>query len=373
MLDLARLYAAVLLLGACGSGEGGPDGPPSSSDGVPPDAPAGDGSVGLDAPADGDIPSAPTPPVGDPLIGLELFDGWTEPRALPAPVNTTGWEDSAFISADGRTLYFGYTRYDYTALSQNQMLVVTGPDRPGQHGNAFDIYEARISGAAWIVDNSTVNDPDPNLSEAAIGVDAWDTTMVYVKFPVGMGTSADMYLAHKVGSSWSNIQALPAPLNTPCTEDNPTLSRDGATLYWDSNRVDVAGMSCRAETAGPVRNFYRSHFDGSAWSMPEKITSGPAQPPFHWQAFVDDDGESFYFSGADAVSCSNGCLYKSTRLCDGSYGAPAVVARVSGTAAGSVSAIGEMSITADHRFLYFVYQIRDATGHADLSIGVAHR
>ena len=54
---------------------------------------------------------APDPAVGAPLKGLQLFEGWGEPRELKAPVNTIlGWEDSAFISYDGATLFFAYSQ-----------------------------------------------------------------------------------------------------------------------------------------------------------------------------------------------------------------------------------------------------------------------
>jgi hypothetical protein len=96
---------------------------------------------------DNDPPVAPDPPVADALQGLQFFEGWTDPRKLVGPVNTAGWEDSAFISSDGYMLYFGYSPLDYYEFTQGRQAVVgpTGPPkRPDQHGNSFDIYEALI-------------------------------------------------------------------------------------------------------------------------------------------------------------------------------------------------------------------------------------
>ena len=47
---------------------------------------------------------APEPPVADSLSGVEFFEGWSDPRSLPFPVNTSGWEDSSFISPDDMAL-----------------------------------------------------------------------------------------------------------------------------------------------------------------------------------------------------------------------------------------------------------------------------
>ena len=78
-----------------------------------------------------DPPVAPDPPVAETLQGLQLFEGWTDPRKLAGPINTAGWEDSAFISYDGYMLYFGYAPLDYYEFTQGNH-VVAGPTGPPQ-------------------------------------------------------------------------------------------------------------------------------------------------------------------------------------------------------------------------------------------------
>lgn len=57
--------------------------------------------------------------------------------------------------------------------------------------------------------------------------------------------------------------------------------------------------------------------------------------------------------------------------CNGSYGEETLIARAEtlSPSTGDVIAVGEMSITADGRFLYFVYI--QSNGATDLELGIA--
>ncbi len=316
-----------------------------------------------------DPPVAPDPPVAGALQGLQLFEGWTDPRKLAGPINTAGWEDSAFISYDGYMIYFGYAPLDYYEFTQGRQVVVgpTGPPkRPDQHGNSFDIYEALIQSGSWLIENSSANSNDPLIHEAAIGLNRNESKMAFVRFdPEG-----DIYLStRKPDNTWGTPELLPAPLNTACVEDNPHLSEDGQTLYFDSNRSDINGTTCIDESGGLERSIYVSDFDGGTWSRPAGIQGIPNESAFAWQVFVRQEGLYIYWSG----ECSGGisCLFRARRLSNGSYGEETLIARAETLAPspGDVIAVGEMSITADGRFLYFVYiQYNGAT---DLELGIA--
>ncbi|MCA9771224.1 MAG: hypothetical protein KC466_02370, partial [Myxococcales bacterium] len=130
------------------------------------------------------------------LIGdVPLWQNWRFTKGLADPANydagsgdTTGWEDSVNISADGRTLYFGYSPWilgqglyagpDYCADPQSSgckvgrrvvpRLLANGPTRDSTAGNpssngpkGVSIYEATIDTTAnpteWDVVFSEVN------------------------------------------------------------------------------------------------------------------------------------------------------------------------------------------------------------------------
>ena len=318
-----------------------------------------------------DRPQAPNPPVGAALKGLQFFEGWTNPRKLSAPVNTTGWEDSAIISYDGATLYFAYTPLDYYAFTQGNHVEVgpTGPpERPGQHSFYFDIYEARIQNGTWVIENSSAN--SGAVHEAAIGVNSDESVMVFVRFVA----DGDIFMTQRQnGGPWM-LPAQPlSSINSPCVEDNPHLSADGLTLYFDSNRGDINGTSCLDETDALQRSIYVSTYDGNAWSTPSKIQGIPNTGLYAWQIFETPDGEYIYWSALNTEGES--CLFRARKLSEGSYGEKTLIARSTTNSAtpGDVMAIGEMSITGDGQFLYFVYVQYNSPDNLELGLAVAYK
>lgn len=380
--------AAPLALAVFACGDDDPSPAPSQPGDAGAEASGGDAGGASDGGGGDATPDAAPrtdPPTGDAIVGLELFDGWTDPRELPPPVTSTGWEDSSFISPDGTTFYFGYARLDYTALSQKVGLV-TGPDRPGQVGAGFDIYEARIGATGWDVVHSSVNTTS-DVSEAAMAVDRAQKTMLFVRFD-GLGVG-DIYASTKsAGGAWGTSTKLAAPINTPCTEDNVHLTPDGARMFFDSNRADDAGTTCKAESD---RDIWTATWNGSAWSAPTKLSGGPNATARRWQPFSSPTGDVVYWSGYDLPDCPSGsCIYKATQGDGGTYGAPVMVARAAAGDAskiGQAFAIGEVSITEDGRYMYFTYikvappsdaGAPDAEAGApvipgDVSLGVARR
>lgn len=303
-----------------------------------------------------DAAEAPEPPVAGALTGLTLFEGWNDPRELAAPVTTSGWEDSSFIAPDGRTLYFAYTRYDFTRLFTATELLVSGPDRAGQKGDAFDIYEAVISTASWDVANSTVNSAIPALPEGAQSVTRDGRTMIFAAFD-GPG---ELFSATRSGGRWDGAARLSETVNSTCSEDNPHISADGRTLWFDSDRRE-------AGCAEPTRIFESRNVDG-VWTAPVLVVGAPNAAPGGWQPFVTADGTEFYWT-------LDNDIVKTTRQADGTWGSTAsVVIRSSPwDTRGAVISVGEVSITEDRRFLYFTYIYCVEPGSYEVSIGVARR
>jgi hypothetical protein len=356
---LGVVVSAVL---GCGGGESGDADAGATRDASPPDA------AGFDA---GPL----EPAVGDALTGLELFDGWSDPRALAGDVNTTGWEDSSFIAPGGRTLYFGYTRWDHDELTDGSpSIVITGPERTGQQGDAFDIWEAALDDSGWHLTNSTAN-VSGDIPEAAQGVDRTETEMVFARF-VGPG---ELYWTTRPSraDAWDAPAALPAPFASACVEDNPHITADGQLLFFDSDRADATATTCK--DPGQPRDLYVAARDGSGWTAPVLVAGTPNTGLTRFQPFATADGGTLYWSGANADDCTTSfsCVYRAERQVDDSYGTTTLVARAAnpmGNAAdGDVIALGEVSITEDGQWMYFTYLQRVDVTTTDLSIGVARR
>ena len=338
------------------------------------DSGTGDAAIGFDS-------AAPTPPTDAPLQGLTLFDGWEDPRELSPPVESIGWEDCSYISASGARLYFGYTQADYYALATGVGIFFDGPLRPGETRGGFEIYEATIADGGWNVAVSTVNSSITTISEAAEGVDDAEQTMAFIRFgafPDGGPNNNDLYISKKSGGNWGVATALPSPINTPCIEDNAAISRDGKKIYFDSNRVDALGTTCKADTSPVGRTIYETTFDGTSWSDPVALGGAPNGGYYHWQIYPREE-PVMYWSGSDSDCMADGCTYKASLEADGGYGDRVLIARPTPSASattGDVTAIGETSITRDGHWMYFTYIVRttgsDGGIDANLNLGVAH-
>jgi hypothetical protein len=339
---------------------------------APTNAPDAEGGA-----ADAQPTLAPTPPMGATLQGLTLFDGWEDPRALAAPVDSIGWEDCAYISASGARLYFGYTQFDYVAL-RGGSLVADGPLRPGEIRAGFEIYEATIEDGGWVVAPSSANSSDLTISEAAEGVDDSETTMAFIRYD-SAPSAGDIYLTKKAVGGWGPAEKLPSPINSACVEDNAAISRDGTQLYFDSNRADDLGTTCKPTSGIETRTIYVSTLGGGSWSAPVPVRGAPNGGLFHWQVYPREDPR-LYWVGHDTDCAADICVYRADRDADGGYeDAHVVVQPTPGATAkeGDVDAIGEVSITRDGHWMYFVYIAKatspDGGEAANLDIGVVHR
>ena len=106
--------------------------------------------------------------------------------------------------------------------------------------------------------------------------------------PDGLGR-CDIYVTQKKGDDWSKPFDLAPPVNTPGWESQPSISADGRTLYFVSNRKGGYGGY----------DIWKSNLTEKGWSEPENLgpninTSFDEQSPF-----IHPDDSTLYF-------CSNG-------------------------------------------------------------------
>ncbi len=153
------------------------------------------------------------------------FDGkkWTEPIALTA-VNTSNWESSACLSADGQYLYFT-------------------SDKPGGLGGS-DIYQARINENGEYTDIENLG-PEINTAfdEDAPQIHSDGKTLFFSsKGHSGLGgydIYSSMYDEEK--ASWEQPRNIGYPINTPDDDIYFSLLSNGAKGFFTSYRNDSYG------------------------------------------------------------------------------------------------------------------------------------
>ncbi|MCK6610802.1 MAG: OmpA family protein [Bacteroidia bacterium] len=103
--------------------------------------------------------------------------------------------------------------------------------------------------------------------------------------PGGLG-SCDLYLSKLDGLTWAEPKNLGAPVNSSAWESQPSVSFDGKTVYFSSNRPGGYGGS----------DIWYTTFKNGRWSPPVNMgpeinTTGEEQSPF-----IAKDDNTLYFN-----------------------------------------------------------------------------
>lgn len=161
---------------------------------------------------------------GAPATGYNLWvvdrtgDRWSAPRSLPAPVNGQGSVIAPVETRNG-SLYF-----------------ITG-DVP-------HTFVARKVGDSWTTPVSAGDESAPGSFERAAYVDPDERYMIVsivgrsdaLESAEGIYARGDLYARERVGSNWSPVRHLDAPINSGADEGSPFVSPDGRYLYFTTER-----------------------------------------------------------------------------------------------------------------------------------------
>jgi hypothetical protein len=190
-------------------------------------------------------------------------------------INTRDFEYAPTITADGRTLYYCSDR----------------PDGVGGH----DIWVATRAGdGAWDFSAATnigepVNTP-LNEGVASIAADGRTIFFTGCQRDDGLG-DCDIYIAELVGGSFTNIRNL-RTINSPYWDTQPTVSADGRTLCFVSNRPGALGGTADIDL------YVSTKLPNGEWSAPRNLGE-PVNTRYREDSpYLHPSGELLYFSSA---------------------------------------------------------------------------
>ncbi len=120
----------------------------------------------------------------------------------------------------------------------------------------------------------------------------------------------DIYLSKVNPEGWSEPVNIGSPVNSEYWEAQPSISPDGKTLFFVSNREGGIGKK---------DIWYSTLRDDNTWSVPVNLgeninTSNDEQSPF-----IHSDNNTLFFASEGRIGMGGFDLYKSTRNDDGTW------------------------------------------------------
>ncbi|RFZ84667.1 hypothetical protein DYU05_03400 [Mucilaginibacter terrenus] len=216
-----------------------------------------------------------------------------KPLNMGAEINTAADEYLPVATADESTLIF--TR----KINNNEDFYKSDKLPTGKWKNS-----------AYL--SNVINTPAYNEGAQSISQDGKYLFFTGCNRPDGQGR-CDIYISQRKGDDWGKPFSLSAPLNTPGWEAQPSVSADGRTMYFVSNRKGGYGGY----------DIWKSQLTEKGWSNPENMGPNINTVYDEQSPFIHPDDSTFYF-------CSNGWpgmggkdLFISRIGKDGKWGKPA--------------------------------------------------
>ncbi len=198
-------------------------------------------------------------------IAYKVNDFQFNPRPLPPNVNQFKQQYFPVLTADQKSLIF-------VKREANEEIMLSTLDENGVWGNPVSISE-------------NIN-TEFNEGTGTISADGRKLVFTSCMGRKGFG-SCDLYFSQKVGDEWSVPKNMGSAINSSAWDSQPSLSADGRTLYFVSNRAGGYGR----------RDIYVSKLtDNNKWSKPENIGTDINTPFDDISPFIHPNGQRLYFA-----------------------------------------------------------------------------
>jgi hypothetical protein len=216
-------------------------------------------------------------------------------------INTTDDEYWPTITADGQTLMF--TRQPVA--------------RSGNGSKEYlqeDFYVSYFTDNTW---QKSVNAGTPLNTRQNEGAQTLSSNGRYMYFtacdrPGGMG-SCDIYFSYFNDGRWSEPNNLRSPVNTSHWESQPSISADGKTLYFSSNRPGGTGGKDL---------WFAIMDDKNQWNTPVNMGSRINTDGDEMSPFIHFDGKTLYFASDGLTGLGGFDIFMTRMNSDSSWSEP---------------------------------------------------
>lgn len=254
-----------------------------------------------------------------------------KPINLGPNVNTKAMEYFPGVTADEQKLYF--TRY--------------------AEGYSEDFYESILKDNVWQKARNLGAPVNTYENEGTVSISTDGQYIFYTACnrPDTKG-SCDLYFSRLDGDQWKNPINMQAPVNTTAWESQPSLSYDGANIYFASNRPGgLGGM-----------DIWVTRFENNRFSEPENLGPNINTEGDEYTPFIHTDNKTLYFSSDGWPGLGQGDIFYTKRDADGNWAKPTNIGYPINTPADEIGFIVNRSGT----WAYFASDMPGGYGGLDI-------
>lgn len=220
-----------------------------------------------------------------------------KPVPLPEVVNRKDFvQEFPSLTADQEMLVF-------TGVPKNEIAKKTGED----------IFVSYKKNGQWSEPQSISSRINTEYNEGTCAISADGKTLVFAccNGRRGLG-SCDLFFSEKIGDEWTEPVNLGPKINSADWDSQPSLSADGKTLYFVSDRykrnrndIFVAYRNAKGE-----------------WSMAVPLPAPINTPYDEFSPFIHPNGKTLFFASDGHVGMGGLDLFYSEKQPDGSWSEP---------------------------------------------------
>ena len=216
-----------------------------------------------------------------------------KPKNLGPNINNSGNQYLPALTADGQTLIYA---------------MVVG------RGNAHeDFYQSQLKDGEWqkSAPIRAINTPN---SEAAHTISADGKMLIFTACnrKTGYG-SCDLFFTELKCGEWTEVKVIDPPVSSGNWESQPSLSPDGKTLFFASDRAGGIGR----------KDLWMTQKDeNGVWGEPQNLGENINTPLDEKAPFIHPDGQTLYFLSMGHPGLGNEDIFISRKQPDGTWGIP---------------------------------------------------
>ena len=242
-----------------------------------------------------------------------------KPENLGDSLNSQYDEYWPSISADGKTLVITrlIPRKDIDEIERRLQQMPPEKRKLMEariHKKQEDFFISNRDDSIWGVARNMGSPLNTKFNEGAQSLSADGKTMYFSACNKSDGQGGcDIYISEKKNGSWSEPVNLGKPVNTGKWESQPSISPDGQTLYFVSNRKGGIGR----------KDIWKSEKNEEGeWGKPVNLGDSINTPEEEMAPFMHMDNQTLYFASAGWPGMGSMDLFMSEKKGDTTWTSP---------------------------------------------------